>query len=395
LSGSAVRRPGARLLVAGALATLVLAAVAARADAYVYWGDVQAGTIGRAANDGSAVQPVFITGAGHPSDVAVDSAHVYWADEAGRRIGRANLDGTGIEPDFIATGDEITGVAVNATHVYWSAMLAGRIGRVALDGSTGFKADLLTGISGPSGVALDSGHLYWSTAGEQHVGRAGLNGSNPEYEFVTIPGLGVYRGVAVSTTSLFFAETGLFGNGTQIGRANVTTGTGVDASFIGNANGPCGMALLGSRIYWANLGANTIGRANTDSSGVDQSLISVGGIGSLCGVAVDALEPPPPPPSQTGGPGGAADTTAPRTTITAGPGRRLAAGVATFRFRSSEPGSTFLCRMDRRKAGRCRSPKRYRRLKRGRHLFRVWATDAAGNKDPTPARRRFRVPTRH
>jgi hypothetical protein len=67
-------------------------------------------------------------------------------------------------------------------------------------------------------------------------------------------------------------------------------------------------------------------------------------------------------------------------------------GVAKFKFRSSEPLSTFLCKLDRRKAKRCKSPRTYKRLKPGRHVFRVWAIDAAGNKDPTPAKRRFRVP---
>jgi len=86
------------------------------------------------------------------------------------------------------------------------------------------------------------------------------------------------------------------------------------------------------------------------------------------------------------------DTTPPQTTIVKGPGKALAKGIAKFRFRSSEPGSHFRCKLDRRKARACKSPKTYRRLKRGKHVFRVWAIDSSGNKDPTPAKRRFRVP---
>jgi hypothetical protein len=55
-------------------------------------------------------------------------------------------------------------------------------------------------------------------------------------------------------------------------------------------------------------------------------------------------------------------------------------------------GSTSACKLDARKAARCRSPKRYKHLKPGRHTFKAWAIDAAGNKDPTPAKRKFRVP---
>jgi len=105
---------------------------------------------------------------------------------------------------------------------------------------------------------------------------------------------------------------------------------------------------------------------------------------------------PPTTPSDgpgTDGPGTQlADVQAPQTSIVKGPGASLAKGVAKFRFRSSEPGSSFVCKLDRRRARRCSSPKRYSGLAPGRHLFRVWATDAAGNRDTTPAKRRFRVP---
>lgn len=54
--------------------------------------------------------------------------------------------------------------------------------------------------------------------------------------------------------------------------------------------------MFGSQVYWANAGTNTIGRANTNSTGVNQNFTATGGK-SICGVAVDALSPPPPPPS--------------------------------------------------------------------------------------------------
>jgi hypothetical protein len=87
----------------------------------------------------------------------------------------------------------------------------------------------------------------------------------------------------------------------------------------------------------------------------------------------------------------AGDLIAPRATITKGPGGKLDRGIARFRFSSSEAGSTFQCRLDRRKPAKCRSPRTYRGLKPGRHTFRVWATDRAGNRSK-PAKRAFRVP---
>ncbi len=82
------------------------------------------------------------------------------------------------------------------------------------------------------------------------------------------------------------------------------------------------------------------------------------------------------------------DTTAPQTRIVAM--KRKGKRGFTFRFRSNEAGG-FRCSIDGRAFTRCRSPKIFRSLKRGRHVFRVFAVDRAGNADKTPARRTFRV----
>jgi hypothetical protein len=66
-------------------------------------------------------------------------------------------------------------------------------------------------------------------------------------------------------------------------------------------------------------------------------------------------------------------------------------GLARFRFTSSEPGSTFTCKFDDHQFRSCSSPITYRRLKDGRHHFKVRATSAVGTADPTSARRRFRT----
>jgi hypothetical protein len=85
------------------------------------------------------------------------------------------------------------------------------------------------------------------------------------------------------------------------------------------------------------------------------------------------------------------DTRPPDTRIVGGPSGATRAHTATFRFAASEPGSTFMCRLDGRAWRACGSPKSYRGLARGRHVFRVAARDRAGNLDPTPAVRAWRV----
>ncbi len=66
-------------------------------------------------------------------------------------------------------------------------------------------------------------------------------------------------------------------------------------------------------------------------------------------------------------------------------------GFARFRFTSSEPGSSFTCKLDDHQFRSCSSPITYRHLEDGRHHFKVRATNADGVADPTSARRRFRT----
>jgi hypothetical protein len=80
-----------------------------------------------------------------------------------------------------------------------------------------------------------------------------------------------------------------------------------------------------------------------------------------------------------------------RTFITAGPGKKLAQGKARFGFRSNVRNPRFQCQLDKRKVRPCAPPKLYKRLKPGRHVFKVWAIAGFG-KDHTPAKKRFRVP---
>ena len=88
------------------------------------------------------------------------------------------------------------------------------------------------------------------------------------------------------------------------------------------------------------------------------------------------------------------DETPPNTRITKGPMGKLKkknAKRVTFKFTSTEPGSTFECKMDNGPLKACTSPKVYRNLKLGKHTFKVRATDAAGNTDPSPPKRSFKI----
>ncbi len=92
-----------------------------------------------------------------------------------------------------------------------------------------------------------------------------------------------------------------------------------------------------------------------------------------------------------GGGGGGADTDPPETEITKEPKKKSEKTKAKFKFTANEQGSKFECKLDRGKFKGCGSPKTYKNLDPGKHKFSVFATDAAGNVDPSPATYRFKV----
>jgi hypothetical protein len=343
--------------------------LAGTAQAFVYWASSQDAKIARASNNGSGLNKQFITTGSLPFAVAVNSAHIYWANQNGHSIGRANLDGSGVNNSFISVPTP-TGVAVTGSYIFWSSIDDSAVGRASLDGSNPKRHLIPT--TTPCGVAVDSGHVYWVADGgtPSLIGRASFAGDNVAQSWVTIPGVSFPCGVAVNTANIFWSDSGFFGGGTNIGRANTNTGMGADASTIGDASTPCGVALDSFHLYWANAGTNTIGRARTDSTNVNQSFIHTGG-NQICGVAVDSLRPP--------------QTTIDSARI------RSHRRRATFKFSSSEPGSTFRCRRDDQPYGACISPKTYRRLRRGQHTFRVQAKSPQAALDPTPAKRTFKI----
>jgi Ca2+-binding RTX toxin-like protein len=96
----------------------------------------------------------------------------------------------------------------------------------------------------------------------------------------------------------------------------------------------------------------------------------------------EEVQPPPP------------DTTSPQTRVLHRPPptvfTRFRRRTVSVSFVAGEAGARFRCRLDRGAYGPCRSPRRYT-VGLGRHAIRVFAMDAAGNRDRTPAVIRFRV----
>jgi hypothetical protein len=146
--------------------------------------------------------------------------------------------------------------------------------------------------------------------------------------------------------------------------------SGGQATFSVNGSTPQALTSTTTRAYTFHLadGATTIS-------------VKAGGTGTGHNAILDVVSLP----ASDGG----TDTTPPQTTITSPPIGSVIGSSVTFGFTSSEPGSTFQCRLVGRDATRTNCtppPKAYTSLTVGTtYTFKVWAKDAAGNIDTTPA----------
>jgi hypothetical protein len=84
------------------------------------------------------------------------------------------------------------------------------------------------------------------------------------------------------------------------------------------------------------------------------------------------------------------DTVPPETTITSKPPKKTKKKSVSFAFESSEPGSSFECKLDDGAFSACSSPVE-EKAKRHKHTFSVRAIDAAGNIDQSPAEATWKV----
>jgi hypothetical protein len=117
---------------------------------------------------------------------------------------------------------------------------------------------------------------------------------------------------------------------------------------------------------------------------------SDGGGGAAPAPSASGPAPAPPPPlTHSGG----VPYVVPFSRITYGPAFKTRRRRPAFRFTDAtgQPGTRFICRVDRRRWRRCGSPLRLRGLGRGRHVLRVKARNAAGVWEPRLSKRRFKM----
>lgn len=173
-------------------------------------------------------------------------------------------------------------------------------------------------------------------------------------------------------------------------------------------------------VSWGGFGGSLPGPAGTPAAAIPSGMALRRTIAPLCPTALDAGDdrdnsaadfsavfPAPRPnsvaPSErvcggggsgfgtVGGGGGGQKKGAPQTTLRRKPGKRIYDRTPTFRFASSEAGSTFQCKLDGKPFKGCRSPFTAKRLGYGAHTFKVRARDDSGQRDSSPASYSFKV----
>ena len=287
-------------------------ALAPRAEAFVYY--VNYGypvpgyhtAIARAHLDGTGVSERFIDvapGYAGVGGVAVDAEHIYWATVSCSStcnptpaIARAKLDGSGVDESFITVEDTPFAIAVDAHHLYW--VDEDGIARANLDG-TGVDPNFITPPTAPPAeIAVDAEHIYWTqfvvpgpppprpppprSDAPTSTARASTRASSPSRP----PTPGDWPSTP-STSTGTRAPTPAFNDAT-IGRANLD-GSGINQSLI-QAPGTA-LAVDAAHLYWSGnlVGPHPtpwIGRANLDGTGVDPSIVKEPG-GQVGAIAVN------------------------------------------------------------------------------------------------------------
>jgi glucose/arabinose dehydrogenase/uncharacterized membrane protein YgcG len=144
----------------------------------------------------------------------------------------------------------------------------------------------------------------------------------------------------------------------------------------------------------------------SDGGAISHTIVAAGSTSTYTAVYSTPGEEPPAGGGSTGGGstgggstgggggasggGGGSGATPPNTALGKHPPKSTRSSVAKFTFSASRPGATFSCKLDGKPKAACRSPKTYKKLKPGKHTFKVWAS-AGVLADTTPVKYSWKV----
>jgi len=144
--------------------------------------------------------------------------------------------------------------------------------------------------------------------------------------------------------------------------------------FTNSSCSGASVATVSAKALTAGVEVNVADNSTTDFAGVSVT----NGKQSVCSPPATYIE----------------DSTPPHTRITMGPGAKTRHRKVVFRFTDidGDPlGTSFVCKVDRRKWKPCRSPFKLNHLGYSRHTLRVRGADPIGNIEAKAAKRSFKV----
>jgi hypothetical protein len=269
--------------------------VAPTAGAFVYWANHNTYSIGRAGLDGSAADPKFAgLGESIPCGVAVDGRYVYdTASGFPGGIGRTPIGG-GQSEQLIAGTTEPCGIAVYGHYLYWAnGANYGSIGRANLAGPLGVQENFVPSeaasgrqdLNEPCGLAVGPTGIYWTDRGSGAIGHANLDGSG---ESTLLAGANASCGLALAGSVMYWPVNSSYAAGSGAIARALTSGVGLDPTFITGLNGPCGVAVFSHYLYISD--SPTVDRTDLTSADPTAATVQITQDNEFgCGVAVDGL----------------------------------------------------------------------------------------------------------
>jgi streptogramin lyase len=292
------------------------------------------------------------------------------------------------------------GITVGPDGNLWTAS-ADKVIKIPPANPAGFTPFAATGVLGARWITSGTdGNLWVADFGGAQIVRV-----TPAGVGTTFATGGGPQGVAAGPNGqVAFSNQGA--NPNTVGRIT----TAIEVTATPGAD-PFGVTLGSDGAYWfAQFATNDLGRLTSDGAYTTLAVPAGSGPRQLAAgpnntlwVTYDTAEqigrvsgltaPPTPTPtstptaSPTVSPTPSPTVTAPTTTLTKVPKKRVTKAKVRFRF-TGTAGATFQCRLDKRSWAACTSPKVVR-VKPGKHVFRVRAVLDAVT-DPTPAVWRFK-----
>jgi hypothetical protein len=349
----------------------------------LYWVNRDSEAIGRVDLVTESHNGAFIPGIGsYASAIVADSSGIYWS--RGEEIWRADTTGSNAALWATLSGSQIEGLASDANYVYFADRTTAQIGRVTkADGTevTDHVSNLSTGIAAPvtpapTGIAVDGSYIYWADYANDVIGRAPISGSStPEGGFVT--GLADPIGVALAeptpdksldSPSVGFGERDI-DDPPSAPQVVTVTNSGLEPLIVGAP------FLTGESAASFEISSDTCSQAAVAPGGTCSISVAFGPstIGAkLAEMTIPATNSPYGDETVSLS-GEGIDPVPPVASITSKPRKAANSNSATFRFQSDIVNSSFQCRLDGRAWTSCASPKTYKSIPFGQHIFRVRA----------------------